>query len=117
MNSLVPKAIESFWYDALLVTNTPAAPSPAFKAPVAFWRITRKVDPYFKNPAAGKNPLAVLASSGAPKVSASCFSELTVIISAIGPHLKYPAVPPMLVDTAGITFVASISFTSTPGDT
>mgnify|MGYP000565759306 CR=1 FL=1 len=48
---------------------------------------------------------------GAPNVEASSFSEPTVITWSTGPQLNAPANPPILVDTAGTTFVASISLT------
>jgi hypothetical protein len=54
---------------------------------------------------------------GLPRTEASSFSELTSCISSTGPQRKGPANPPIDVDTAGMTFVKSISLTSTPGDT
>ena len=79
-------------------------------------RETFNVFPYFKNPAACKKLLLTVAS-GLPKICLRSSSELTVISSSTGPHLNVPAKPPIEVDRAGMTFVRSISLTSTPGDT
>src|SRR5210317_1534738 len=87
----------------------------AFKLPVNR-RTTFSAFPYFKNDAATRKYLNVLLS-GEPNFPTNSFSELIVLISSTGPQLNAPANPPILVDTAGTTFVASISLISTPGDT
>ena len=58
-----------------------------------------------------------LEEFGLPKVSTNSFSDETVVISSIGPFSAVITIPPLVVETAGITFVRSFSVTRTPGDT
>ena len=96
--------------------SCPVLPSAvAFLLPVEA-RTTFSAFPYFKNDAATRKYFAVL-SSGEPNFETSSCSEPIVQTSLTGPQLNAPANPPMLVDTAGTTFEASISLMSTPGDT
>jgi hypothetical protein len=79
-------------------------------------RTTLRALPYCKNDAAVKKYEAVLVS-GVPNTVARSFSELTLVTVSTGPQLKAPAKPPIEVETAGTTFVRSISLTCTPCDT
>ena len=99
----------------MFLINCPVPSVVALTAPASA-RTTLRALPYFKNAAAVRKYLNVLESD-VPKFAASSFSEPTVTISSTGPQLNDPANPPILVETAGTTLVASISFTSTPGDT
>ena len=106
----MPVASVAWSYSVSLDTSLPAVPPVAFSAaPTPL--TTFNALPYFKKDAAFKKCFAVSASMGAPNFSASSFSEPTVTTSCAGPQTNAPANPPMLVDTAGTTFVASISLT------
>ena len=87
----------------------------AFTMPV-IGLTTFRLFPYPKKFAA-VNHSSKLSAVGFPNVSNNSFSDETVVISSIGPFSAVITIPPLVVDTAGITFVKSFSVTRTPGDT
>ena len=94
----------------------PAASEVAFNAPLLTVRTTFRLLPYLRKAAALKKYGAV-SFVGTPNVSASSFSLVMVLISSTGPQVPITTVAPIDVETAGMTFVRSISRTATPGET
>ena len=73
-------------------------------------RTTLSASPYCKKFAA-VNQNSKFELFGLPNVCNSCSSELMAVIELTGPFSKGPAIAPIDVDTAGTTFVRSISLT------
>ena len=86
----------------------------AFTKPVIGLTIFRLF--YTKKLAAQKNSSKLFAF-GLPNISTNSFSDEIVVISSIELFLFTLLIPPLEVDTAGITFVRSFSVTRTPFDT
>ena len=100
----------------MLFINKPLPLSVAFKSPVPDVRTTLKEFPYCKKLEALKK-CSKFVAVGLPNVSTKSFSEEIETISSVGPFVKSPAIAPIDVATAGITFVKSFSCTKTPGET
>ena len=99
----------------LFFINSPEPSEVAFKADEPTSLTVRQFDPYARNdPAVMKSSYSL--SLGLPNRSTRLFSESTDTISCAGPHSKSPHMPPMVVATAGTTFVRSCSCIRTPGD-
>ena len=83
--------------------------APAFNIPDSA-RTIRSASEYCKKLEA-VNQNSKLFAFGLPNNCTSCSSELIVVTDETGPFSNGPAIAPIEVDTAGITFVRSISLT------
>jgi hypothetical protein len=63
------------------------------------------------------NHSSKLEEFGFPNTSTNSCSDEIEVISLTGPLAAVITIAPLVVETAGITFVKSFSVTRTPGDT